>query len=124
MRTGICTTAWVAAIVGLMPLLGSAAFAGDGLSPFYDNTLIAVDRGIESHMWYKADHTFTGKVPEYSFDLKGTWSENTDGTICRVFNPPLPMGKNPDCGPMLVHTVGDAETDPRGDSEKLVAGVQ
>jgi len=110
----------------LVPLVGtgSAARAGDDLTPFYDNTLIAVDGGIESHFWYKPDHTFTGKVPEYSFDLKGTWSENDDGTICRVFDPPLPMVKNPDCGPMSVHAVGDVAVDTHGHGEKLVAGIQ
>ncbi len=101
-----------------------AAFAGDALSGLYGNTLISVDGGIESYFWYKPDHTFTGSVPAFYFALKGTWTQNADGTICRIFDPPLPTMKNPDCGPMLVHKVGDAETDANGDREELVAGIR
>ncbi len=102
----------------------STALAEDILSPLYGNTLIANDGGIESHFWYKADHTFTGTVPAYSYPLKGTWIVNADGVVCRNFNPPLPLVKNPDCGAILIHKLGDKRTDGHGHTEILVAGVQ
>ena len=102
----------------------STAFAGDILSALYGNTLIATDGGIDSHFWYRADHTFTGTVPAYSYPLKGTWVVNAAGVVCRNFNPPLPMVKNPDCGIILIHKLGDKQTDANGHREILVAGVQ
>lgn len=96
----------------------------DLLQSFFGNTLITVDGGIESHFYYKPDHTFTGKIPAFYMVVKGTWSEKPDGTICRVFDPPLPTLKNPDCGPMRVRKVGDRAIDTNGDSEKLVQGIQ
>ncbi len=108
-----------------LPFIVTKALAGnDVLVNFYGNTLISMDGGIKSYFWYKPDHTFTGSVPAYYLALKGTWSQSADGTICRVFDPPLPTMDNPDCGPMLVHNVGDVESDANGHREKLVAGVQ
>jgi len=96
----------------------------DELAEFYGNTLITRDGGYVSHFYYKPDHTFSGKVPAYMFDFQGTWQQMPDGTICRVFNPPLPRVKNPDCGPLLVRHLGDKEKEPNGDAAKLVAGIQ
>ncbi len=110
--------------------LGSASAAVDDgsgrdvLANFYGNTLISLDHGIESHFYYRPDHTFTGKVPAYYMVFKGTWYQKPDGTICRVFDPPLPTLQNPDCGPMRVGKVGDREREPNGDAEKLVAGIR
>lgn len=109
--------------LGVMFAASSAA-ANDQLLPLYGNTLITTDDGIVSHFWYKSDHTFTGTVPAYSYPLKGSWTENGDGTICRNFDPPLPKVKNPDCGAILVRKVGDKQTDAQGHSEMLAAGVQ
>ena len=112
-------------------LVCTAAFAGDTgsnardvLACFYGNTLVAKDGDIVSHFWYKPDHTFTGTVPAYYLVIKGTWSEMEDGTICRVFDPPLPTIANPDCGPMLVRKPGDVAADGNGHKEKLLAGIQ
>jgi hypothetical protein len=109
----------------------TAAFAGDTggntrdvLACFYGNTLIAKDGDIVSHFWYKPNHTFTGTVPAYYLVINGTWSEKEDGTICRVFDPPLPTVKNPDCGPMLVRKPGEVAADGSGHKEKLVVGIQ
>ena len=100
------------------------AFAGDSLSALYGNTLIATDGGIESHFWYKADHTFTGTVPAYSYPLKGTWIVNGEGIVCRNFDPPLPTVRNPDCGAILIRKLGDKRSDANGHTETLVAGVR
>jgi hypothetical protein len=96
----------------------------DDLTALFGNTLVTVDGRIESHFYYNPDHTFTGAVPQYHFDLKGRWRENPDGSVCRVFDPPVPRVKNPDCGPILVHAVGETKTFDNGDSQELVPGIQ
>jgi hypothetical protein len=96
----------------------------DDMAGLYGNTVISKDGGIESHFYYAADHTFTGTVPAFYFALKGSWRENADGTVCRVFDPPLPRVKNPDCGPLAVHQVGDRKIFDDGDSQALVPGIQ
>ncbi len=98
--------------------------AGDAMAAYYGNTLISRDGGYVSHFYYKADHTFSGKVPAYMFAFQGTWQQMPDGSICRIYNPPLPRVKNPDCGPLLVHHLGDKENAPNGDAAKLVPGIQ
>jgi hypothetical protein len=95
----------------------------DILANFYGNTLITVDNGIKTYFYYNADHTFTGKVPQFYFVLKGTWSVNDKGEVCRIFDPLPPMLTNPDCGPMLVSKVGEVGRDGTGHAEKLVAGI-
>lgn len=118
-----CVASGVAALA--LVILPVPASAGDDLlQSFFGNTLISIDSGIESHFYYKPDHTFSGRIPAFYMVLKGTWSEQPDGTVCRIFDPPLPTLKNPDCGPMPVRKLGDRETDPNGDSETLVPGIQ
>ena len=102
----------------------SSARADDLLASLYGNTLVACDGGIVSHFWYKPDHTFTGTVPAYAYALKGHWTQKSDGTLCRNFEPPLPTVRNPDCGSLLVRKLGDKLTDANGHSEMLIAGVQ
>ena len=111
-------------MLALVLVLVSAVTPPDDMAGFYGNTLVTVDGRIESHFYYKPDHTFTGTVPQYHYDLKGRWRENPDGTVCRVFDPPVPKVKNPDCGPMLVHAVGELKTFDNGDSQTLVPGIQ
>ena len=111
-------------MLALVLMLVSAATPPDDMAGFYGNTLINVDGGIESHFYYKKNHTFTGTVPQYHFDLKGRWRENPDGSICRIFDPAVPRVKNPDCGPMTVHAVGEKNVDANGDSQTLVEGIQ
>ncbi|MDR3527505.1 MAG: hypothetical protein P4L57_09505 [Rhizomicrobium sp.] len=114
-----------------LAVLSTAAIAADvasadsdPMADYYGNTLITRDGGYVSHFYYKPDHTFSGKVPAYMFEFQGTWQQMPDGSICRIFNPPLPRMKNPDCGPLLVHRLGDKENEPNGDAEKLVLGIQ
>jgi hypothetical protein len=110
------------AIFIVAPTISSAD--QDILSDFYGNTLISKDGGYESHYYYKPDHTFTAALPAYYLVLKGTWSQSSDGQVCRVFSTPLPGVKNPDCNVMLVHKVGDVDAESNGDSERLVEGLQ
>jgi len=115
---------WAAALAVALAGITVVRAATDDLAGFYGNTLVTVDGGIESHFYYRQDHTFTGKVPAFYMVLRGTWKEQPDGTICRVFDPLPPTMKNPDCGPMLVRKVGDKAKDNTGHREKLVAGIQ
>ena len=108
----------------VLALAAAVSPPADDMQAFYGNTLVTIDGGIESHFYYKPDHSFTGMVPEFYFKLNGRWSEKPDGTICRVFDPPLPTVKNPDCGPMLVHRLGEKKTFDDGDSQALVPGIK
>lgn len=114
----------LAAAILLASSVAAAASTADDMAAFYGNTLITVDGGVESHFHYQPDHTFTATVPQFHFDMKGRWSVAPDGDICRVFDPPLPLVPNPDCGPMLVHSLGEHQSFPNGDSQALVPGIQ
>ena len=110
-------------------LVSAAAYASDVATPdemgeLYGNTLITRTGSYTVHFYYKPDHTFSGTVPAYMFRFQGTWSEMPDGSICRIFDPPLPRTKNPDCGPLPVRRVGEEEKEPNGDAAKLVAGIR
>lgn len=95
----------------------------DPMAAYYGNTLISLDGGIESFTYFKPDHTFTGKVPAYGFTYQGTWSFDGE-KLCRIYDPPLPGEKNPDCGPLRLNKIGDKEKDPNGDGQVLVEGIQ
>jgi hypothetical protein len=103
----------------------TAALADDDLmANTYGNTLVAVSAGgMESHTYYNADHTFSGKVPAMGFEYKGTWAIDDKGELCRTFDPPVPGRTNPDCDTFQSHAVGDKWTATDGGSITLVQGV-
>jgi hypothetical protein len=103
----------------------TAALADDDLmSNTYGNTLVSVSAGgMESHTYYNADHTFSGKVPAMGFEYKGTWAIDDKGELCRTFDPPVPGRTNPDCDTFQSHAVGDKWTATDGGSITLVQGV-
>ncbi|HLJ53109.1 MAG TPA: hypothetical protein VKT24_06965 [Rhizomicrobium sp.] len=105
--------------------VASAASAGDDMmANTYGNTLVSVSSsGMESHTYYNADHTFSGKVPSFGFEYKGTWTIDDKGQLCRTFDPPVPGRTNPDCGPLASHAVGDKWTAADGATITLVQGV-
>ena len=76
------------------------------VSRFGNTTVTHTERGHEVHMYYKADHTFTGKIVDVGMDLKGTWAVNA-GTVCLTYTPPPPTITNPVCQPVVAHKVGD-----------------
>lgn len=106
-------------------LLASAAMADDSvMASRFGNTTITKDAaGHETHLYYKADGTFTVKTGGQS--TSGTWKVD-GGTICLTYANPvaLPAGtKNPTCVPVSAHTVGDTWTaGPYAVS--LVSGIQ
>jgi hypothetical protein len=108
-------------------LMASPALAFDDsvMSADFGNTLISKGNngGPEAHIYYNADHSFTGKVLSPAIALKGTWSVQGE-QFCMHYTP-APFGvKNPACvtitGP---HQVGDIWTDGKHQIS-LVAGIQ
>jgi len=98
----------------------SAAMAGP-LDSRFGNTVITKDgQGNETHLYYAADGTITGKQNGQTF--KGTWKLD-GGNVCLTFDQ-LPAGvANPTCVPASEHKVGDTWT--RGpNTVSLVAGIQ
>jgi hypothetical protein len=114
-------------LLGTIALIAtaSAAMAGDDvMTNTYGNTLVSVSSGgMESHTYYNADHTFSGKVPALGFEYKGTWTIDDKGQLCRTFDPPVPGRTNPDCGALESHAVGDKWTTSEGSTVSLTQGV-
>jgi hypothetical protein len=97
--------------------------ASDPMAGYYGNTVVVIDaKGLESHTYYNADHTFTGVAPAYSYHYQGTWELN-DGQLCSTFNPVPPGITNPSCSPFAPHAAGDSWTSSDGGKGSLVTGV-
>jgi len=102
-----------------------AVAADDVMASRYGNTTVSTDsKGVETKVYYSADHTFTTKQGTQSG--KGTWKVD-GGNLCLTFETPPPGAPNPLCSPAAAHKVGDTWTVGEGDQKrtvKLVAGVQ
>jgi hypothetical protein len=103
-------------------LIATSAYAEDSaMSARFGNTTIIKDAaGNESHIYYAADSTFTGRQGAANF--MGTWK--IDGnTVCLTTKSPIPNMPNPACAPLEAHKVGDTWiTGPY--TVSLVAGIQ
>lgn len=102
--------AFVMSALALVVGLTAALAADDPMAATYGNTLVVVDPdGVESHLYYRADHSFSGRVPSANYDYKGTWSVDGTGHVCRTYSETIPGVPNPDCDEVAVvaHTVGD-----------------
>jgi hypothetical protein len=95
----------------------------DIMASRYGNTVVAKSpTSPEAHLYYNADHTFTGKVIGMDFKLNGTW-ELKGNQICNTYDPPVPGMANPVCTLLEAHQVGDTWTS--GDrTVTLVQGIQ
>ena len=104
------------AVMAIVP-----ALAGDEvLASRFGNTTITKANGVENHLYYAADHTFTAK--QGANNAKGTWKID-GGTVCLTFETPIPGTPNPACAPVSDHKVGDTWT--AGPyTVSLVAGIQ
>lgn len=109
--------------IGLsVAMLAGSSFADDSvMATRFGNTTITRDAsGIERHVYFKADGTFTGKRGAIKFS--GTWKLKT-GMICLTTAIAVPGIPNPACAPVSAHKVGDRwKTGPNTTS--LVAGIQ
>ena len=95
--------------------------ADDVMATRYGNTTVSTDtKGVETKVYYNADHTFTFKSGAQSG--KGTWK--VDGAnICLTYETPMAGVPNPLCLPVTAHKVGDTWT--VGDrTVTLVQGIQ
>jgi hypothetical protein len=107
-----------------MPATPATPSAADPMAGYYGNSVVVIDsKGLESHTYYKADHTFTGVAPAYSYNYQGSWEITADGKLCRTFNPEPPGITNPNCDTFQPHVVGDTWASPDGAKGSLVAGV-
>ena len=96
--------------IGLsVAMLAGSSFADDSvMATRFGNTTITKDAaGTENHIYYNADHTYTGKQGSVSF--KGSWKID-GGTICLTSDPPIPNTPNPTCAPVSEHKLGDSWT--------------
>jgi len=118
-------------LLGTIALIATAnaAMAGDDvMTNTYGNTLVSVSSGgMESHTYYNADHTFSGKVPALGFEYKGTWTIDDKGQLCRIYEAPPPGMPNPLCIPAASHKVGESWTVTVNGSTRLMTlkpGIQ
>ena len=102
-----------------------AVAADDVMASRYGNTTVSTDvKGVETKVYYNADHTFTFKSGTQSG--KGTWKVD-GGTICLTYEAAPAGMPNPLCVPVTAHKVGDTWTTGEGEQKrtvKLVAGAQ
>jgi hypothetical protein len=109
--------------IAVLALSATAAMAGDEvLASRFGNTTITTDpSGASTHIYYNADHTFTGVAgdlrPAGAWEIKGS-------QICLTFTTdPVPGYPNPICTPVADHKVGDSwKAGPF--SVQLVEGIQ
>lgn len=107
-------------LASALALVCTTALAGPLDSRFGNTTITKDTQGNETHLYYAADGTLTGKQNGQAF--KGTWKIN-GGTVCLTFDP-VPAGvTNPTCVPVSEHKIGDTwGAGPY--SVSLVAGIQ
>lgn len=111
-------------IAAALALSAGLAHADDIMAGFYGNTVASTGGMIETHTYYKADHSFTMKARGAEF--AGTWA--LDGAnLCRTFAAPPPGLPNPLCTPIAAHRVGDTWTITTNGATRtvtLLAGIQ
>ncbi|HTQ13629.1 MAG TPA: hypothetical protein VMH86_07120 [Rhizomicrobium sp.] len=113
-----------------LALCAGPAWADDDvMASRYGNTIVVhlPNGGPVVHMYYNADHTFSGRVktgqqgmPDYI--LHGTWKIEGN-KICNTYDPLPPGQKNPSCNTIDAHNVGDTWT-AEGRTITIVPGIQ
>jgi hypothetical protein len=98
----------------------------DVMASRYDNTTISTDsKGVQTKVYYKADHTFTFKSGDQQG--KGTWKVD-NGKVCLTYEGAPPPGMtNPFCAPVVERKVGDHWSVGEGDNKRTVTlekGIQ
>jgi hypothetical protein len=116
-------------LVGLclsVSLLSAGMAADDMMANYYGNTILSAGPAGQSHSYYRADHTFETKLG--NLDLKGTWSIDAKGQLCRLYDAGAPPGiPRPLCTPWSAHKLGDNWIVTLGRSTRqmtLVAGIR
>jgi hypothetical protein len=121
----------LAATAALVVVSGTAWAGDDIMANYYGNTVVGKTMMGETHTYYNADHTFTGRAMGMGQerDYKGTWNIDATGQLCRTYvpEPPMPGMPNPVCLAWTAHKVGDTwtATTARGSVDvSLVKGIQ
>jgi len=113
----------LAASAALLLSAVAAPADDDVMATRYGNTVVVTYINTpEVHLYYNADHTFTGKVIGMDVQIRGTWRIN-DTDICMNYDPPPPRMTNPSCAPLEAHQVGDTWKY-QGRTITLVQGIQ
>lgn len=101
-------------IAAAIAALGAApaAASDDIMSGYYGNTVISTGGMVESHVHYRADHTFdlSATAMGQNFSSKGTWKIDDKGQLCRTYETAPPGMPNPLCIPAEAHRPGDSWT--------------
>jgi hypothetical protein len=95
--------------ISALAFSATTAYADDVMAGFYGNTAVATGGMVDTHSYYRPDHTYVMRVPAVGAEYKGTWSV-TGSTLCRTFESPPPGVSNPLCSPIAPHKVGDTWT--------------
>ena len=109
-------------------LFATCAFADDSvMASRFGNTTVTTDtNGVQTKVYYNADHSFTANLGGKS--VGGTWAVD-GGNLCLTFvgatNLPANF-PNPTCLPVAAHVVGDSWTTGEGAMKRsvtLVSGI-
>ena len=117
----------ILATIASMAIIATVALAGtDVMASRYGNTTMSTDaKGVQTKVYYKADHTFSFKSGDQQG--KGTWKVDA-GKVCLTYEGTPPPGMtNPFCAPVVDRKVGDKWTVGDGDNKRsieLVAGIK
>ena len=98
--------------------LSGTAYAGDAASVLVGNTLTVTSPAGTTKLWYKADNTYTGTMPNGA-TMSGSWSVE-GGQLCTMQKSPAPpAGMEKNCGAFGDHKVGDSWESKGPGGEKL-----
>jgi hypothetical protein len=107
-------------------LAATPAFALDdsAMASRIGNTVAVESTLGDAHLYFRADHTFTGtgSLAFVHLSLEGIWKLD-GGDLCLTYDSPPPGESNPDCSPLTAHKVGDS-WDYDGRKVTLVKGIQ
>ncbi len=117
-------------MVAALLLCAVPCFAGDEvMTNYFGNTVVTKSSMGESHMHYKADHTFDVSIMAMgiSHGTTGTWKIDDKGQLCRTYAQVPPGMPNPLCTPWAAHKIGDSwKMDFNGSTRdlSLVKGIE
>ena len=97
--------------VAALLLCTAPSFAGDEvMTSYFGNTVVTKSAMGESHMHYKADHTFDVSIMGMgiSHATTGTWKIDDKSQLCRTYAQVPPGMPNPLCTPWAAHKIGDS----------------
>lgn len=97
--------------IAVLLLIAAPSFAGgDIMANYFGNTVVTKSAMGESHMHYKADHSFDVSIVAVGMSrgTTGTWKIDDKGQLCRTYAKAPPGIPNPLCTPWAAHKPGDS----------------